>query len=581
MASQLRLRHRPLVLFLLSVVLQLRPTFVPPLWWQRGWPRERVDSAAEAELLSQLAVLLMPKTPIKELFRSFPSPEGWEEEYLEPDLAVYGALKDPDAALFVKYDGCLRHGKKGGKTRDQIQNEALLAYGPPGSYVLCISHTHSSPLTGQILEIRVCPWRLANTSSLQSALAETLAQTFQGLGQVLSPELAERLSHQADKSHIELSTIAEKFVQGLMALNGGNTTEEILQFLKMQGFKSKDIHVIQEHVLLRGQSIERTLQPAMHCLSDIGLSKRQVVRSIVSFPRILSYAEEDLTPTCRWLLDMGVTKVQVAKVVTGFPRILSLRIDHNLKPTVQWLLNMGLTKAQVAKAIAKNPRMLGCSIQQNLRPTVQWLLDLGLSKGQVAKTIATFAPILSYSIEQNLKPTVQWLSDVGLSQAQLAKAIATCPQLLGCNIEQNLKPAIEWLLDTGLTQAQVGKVIASSPQTLCLRIDQNLKPKVQWLLDIGLSKGQVAKAISTCPSILGLSIEKNLKPKQALLEAALEASDAANMISRCPQIFSYSYQRLSSRLRVLVERNETHKLVGAMSYTEESFQKRFGHIDST
>ncbi|CAK9089868.1 Phosphoribosylaminoimidazole-succinocarboxamide synthase (SAICAR synthetase) [Durusdinium trenchii] len=42
------------------------------------WPRGRVGSLAEAELLSQLAVLLMPRTDIWELFRSFPATEGFE-----------------------------------------------------------------------------------------------------------------------------------------------------------------------------------------------------------------------------------------------------------------------------------------------------------------------------------------------------------------------------------------------------------------------------------------------------------------------------------------------------------------------
>lgn len=61
--------------------LPLLTASVPPTWWQKGFARKRVGSVAEAELLSQLAVLLMPKEPIEELFRSFPSPEGWGGNY--------------------------------------------------------------------------------------------------------------------------------------------------------------------------------------------------------------------------------------------------------------------------------------------------------------------------------------------------------------------------------------------------------------------------------------------------------------------------------------------------------------------
>ena len=37
-----------------------------------------MNSVAEAELLMQLAALTVPeKTPIAEMFRNFPAPEGW------------------------------------------------------------------------------------------------------------------------------------------------------------------------------------------------------------------------------------------------------------------------------------------------------------------------------------------------------------------------------------------------------------------------------------------------------------------------------------------------------------------------
>ena len=55
--------------FLLGVVL---PASTPPLWWRKGRARKILGSRAEAELLSQLAVLLMPDEPIAEGFRNFP-----------------------------------------------------------------------------------------------------------------------------------------------------------------------------------------------------------------------------------------------------------------------------------------------------------------------------------------------------------------------------------------------------------------------------------------------------------------------------------------------------------------------------
>ena len=126
-----------------------------PAWWQRGWPRQRIGSVAEVQLLAPLAEVLMPHLEIAEAFRSFPSPKGWGGNYLEPDLAAYGVLKDENAGLFVEYDGYWRHGEREGLKMDQQKNEALLLFAPKGSCVVRISHTIGMPLQDNVLWIKV------------------------------------------------------------------------------------------------------------------------------------------------------------------------------------------------------------------------------------------------------------------------------------------------------------------------------------------------------------------------------------------------------------------------------------------
>lgn len=61
--GRMRNMRRPLLgLWFLAL-----PLAYVPSWWAKGWPRGRAGSQAEAELLSQLAVLLMPQTDIGEL----------------------------------------------------------------------------------------------------------------------------------------------------------------------------------------------------------------------------------------------------------------------------------------------------------------------------------------------------------------------------------------------------------------------------------------------------------------------------------------------------------------------------------
>ena len=661
-------------------------TTVPPKWWQQGWSRQRAGSVAEAELLAPLAELLMPHAPPLELFRSFPSPPGWAGHYLEPDLATHGLLRDPEAALFIEYDGYWRHGEKAGIEMDQLKNLFLLTFAPTGSKVIRIGHKMSQRgnCDANILWVCVDPWRQGDQKALAFTFGQLLAQIVDGLPSALNQDMLRKLQGQTGRKALHLAVDSKNIVEAAMKAKGRNTREEISSFLHRQGFTVIHISMMLESQLSPGQSIDNNLKPKLQWLSQLGLSKSQVAKAVAAFPKFLGcrieqnlkptvqwlldmglskpqiakvvatnpatlgYSIElNLKPTVQWLLDMGLSKPQIAKAVATHPAILGYSIEENLKPTVQWLLDLGLSKAQAAKAVATSPAALGLSIEQKLKPTVQWLLDLGLSKAQVAKTVATFPATLGLSIELNLKPTVQWLLDMGLSKAQVAKAVATFPALLGYSIEENLKPTVQWLLDLGLNKTQVAKAVATSPAALGLSIEQKLKPTVQWLLDLGLSKAQVAKAVATFPATLGLSIElnlkptvqwlldmglskaqvakavatfpallgysieenlkptvqwlldlglnktqvakavankpqifgysieQNLKPKYILLAGAFGPDYSAQMIARFPPILGYSHNRLTWRLSVLADRNETMKLAAVMSLTPDAFQKRF------
>ena len=451
-------------------------------------------------------------------------------------------LRDAEAALFIEYDGYWRHREKAGVKMDQLKNSALLAFAPAGSKVIRIGHKMSQRgnCDANILCVCVDTWRLGDQKALTFTFGQLLVQMVDGLQSALNQELLRKLQGQTGRKVLHLAVDSKSIIDAAMKAKGRNTKEEISTFLHGQGFTAIHIGMMQESKLLAGQSIDLNLKPKLE-----------------------------------WLSQQGLNKSQTAKAVSVYPSILGCRIEQNLKPTVQWLLDLGLSKSQVAKAVATFPATLGLSIEQNLKLTVQWLLDLGLSKAQVAKAVATHPAILGYSMEQNLKPTVQWLLDLGLSQTQVAKAVATFPAILGCSIEQNLKPTVQWLLDLGLSQTQVAKAVATHPAILGYSIEQNLKPKVQWLLDVGLSQHQVAKAVATHPPVLGYSIENNCKHKYNLLVGAFGLNFSAQLIARCPQILSYSHDRLTWRLSVLAGRNETMKLVPAISLTPDAFQKRF------
>ena len=65
------------------------------------------------------------------------------------------------------------------------------------------------------------------------------------------------------------------------------------------------------------------------------------------------------------------------------------------------------------------------------------------------------------------------------------------------------------------------------------------------------------------------------EPKRVLLRKVLGRENIAEEVRKMPQILGCSYQRLSSRSKVLVKRNETQKLRNAMVLTEDRFRAKY------
>ena len=228
-----------------------------PAWWQRGWPRQRIGSVAEVQLLAPLAEVLMPHLEIAEAFRSFPSPKGWGGNYLEPDLAAYGVLKDENAGLFVEYDGYWRHGEREGLKMDQQKNEALLLFAPKGSCVVRISHTIGMPLQDNVLWIKVKKMRSGDNRLVPKIWCDILKQTVMGLKHSLRPEVVQRLKWHADGGVKVPSTFSLDFINAAVSAENGNTINEISSFLETEGFGKKDMDLMLEKCLAPGMSIEK------------------------------------------------------------------------------------------------------------------------------------------------------------------------------------------------------------------------------------------------------------------------------------------------------------------------------------
>eukprot|EP00439_Symbiodinium_sp_Y106_P023174 s5036_g2.t2 len=288
----------------------------PPAWWRQGRPRKVFGSRAEVELLSQLAVLLMPGVPIAEVFRDFPCEPSkeWGSSRLCPDFAAYGVLKATDAALFIEYDGYYRHLEPAGLLKDGRKTRALLQFAPLGSVAVRIVHKERE-------------WK--------------------------------------DKSMHVL----------VLGLSIEANLKPTVDWIKALGLSQSQVaKVTARFPPVLGYSIEANLKPTVDWIKGLGLSQSQVAKVTARFPQVLGHSiEANLKPTVAWMKGLGLNQSQVAKAIATFPQVLGLSIEANLKPTVDWLKGLGLSQSQVAKVIARSPQILSLSIEANLKPTVKWI----------------------------------------------------------------------------------------------------------------------------------------------------------------------------------------------------------------
>ena len=243
-----------------------------PEWWRKGWPRERVDSLAEAELLSQLAVALKPRTRIGELFRRFPAPEGWGGNYLDPDLAVHGVLTRKDAALFVEYDGFWRHSEEACLSIDRKKNAALLSHAPLGSLIVRIGHWECKPLDTelQVLWIAVDRWNSGDQKSISKVLKCVFLEILAEFGECLDPRVAKRLQKLAGMDFMPAPARSQEFVNEAAAAAGGTTREELLDILTSHGFSCSSVEILMKNSHLLRLSSEMQLKPGLKYFSALG-----------------------------------------------------------------------------------------------------------------------------------------------------------------------------------------------------------------------------------------------------------------------------------------------------------------------
>ena len=250
----------------------------PPPWWLKGRPRNVFQSKAEVELLSQLAVLLMPEEPIAEAFRDFPVQrcEEWGSSRLCPDFAAHGVLKRAGAALFIEYDGHYRHMEPLGLNRDVRKTSALLKFAPVGSIVLRIAHKERQWKDNSVQVLVDC-WQTEHVPSLHKTVRQVVASLLRSCRAQLVPGLVSQLEARAPT---QIDRQAQTFAMDAELVSSASRSSR----LAVEEFFQKEMQLtpvqidrtIARFPSVRGCSIEANLKPTVEWIKGLGLSSRRL-----------------------------------------------------------------------------------------------------------------------------------------------------------------------------------------------------------------------------------------------------------------------------------------------------------------
>ena len=269
----------------------------------------------------------------------------------------------------------------------------------------------------------------------------------------------------------------------MVFLRGGEVSEVVNARLGQRGFSKANVKRLQKCTLLCGKSVETRFESRVLWFLNQNQSQAQVTQAIATCSRPLlgGKFESHLNRTVHWLSDVGLTKDQVVHAMTACPSAICVSAMLYIEPIVLSLLDVGLSTRQVVRAISCCPDILDASVEEHSE-TVQWLLDLGLNKDQTVLTIARCPELLCPGIQSNA--TVQWLLDFGLMQGQVAKLIRVIPRILEPDARQTLKARMQKLLDFGMSRFQVRKAILRFHELLRSSIERNLDANLEWLVEL-------------------------------------------------------------------------------------------------
>ncbi|XP_073009968.1 transcription termination factor MTEF18, mitochondrial-like [Typha latifolia] len=312
-----------------------------------------------------------------------------------------------------------------------------------------------------------------------------------------SPFIVEYLIHSFGFS----SDKATKASKHLAHLKTPSNPDSVRHFLKDHGFTDDDIRTaVSLDPKLLCARVEKTLNPRMKDLQDIGFSQAEIIQLVSSTPSafLRRYLQRKIE---FWIPLLGSVE-KLLKAIKMNRYLLSSDLEKIVIPNIALLRECGVSDRQVAQTLMSIPRLLTTN-HNSVKTIVRRAEELGVPRGsglfwQALKTTSCLS-------RRTVDAKFRFLKNLGWSEEQISSAVIKAPNILRMS-EENMRRSVEYLT------TEVGcdhSYLSHRPIILVYSLEQRLIPR-NLVLKILKARG-LHEGGSDFYSAVVLSEEKFLK----------------------------------------------------------------------
>lgn len=299
-------------------------------------------------------------------------------------------------------------------------------------------------------------------------------------------------------------------------------TDEVTAFFLAHGV-SEDAS---SRALARAPSLERAgnlesrAYPVLQALRDLGLSEKQISRSLTHLPEVILHNPSEFVPRLNFLREnANIPLDKLPGVIARCPHILIMNLDraNAVLDTVTDACGGTLTSFKLSNLLGRVAQIFVRPLSK-VKRNITWLRsEAGLDQpNMLAKVLYKVPLTLVYDIERNLAVRISCFKAVNVPVSTIGHVVTATPEIFSWNVEKELKARIDSIVQI-VGKENISGVLGKVPSIL----DSEPAERVEWLKEIGLNDAQILEVVSKAPAILSYSPSNNLAPKWAFVKGTM------------------------------------------------------------